>query len=116
MTNTSDGNLPFMMAYHLTRQSLATAVESELCFHFILHNSSFSLSVRRLAVGSGDWLGLLGSLQTILSSTNKYVGHRGINQNADKETDKERCDVHRSALVKRMLGCADVVKRHQTLH
>src|SRR6266446_3862863 len=29
----------------------------ELCFHFILHNSSFSLSVQRPSVGSSDWLG-----------------------------------------------------------
>src|SRR5437660_11740455 len=40
----------------LTRRSSATAGGSELCFHFILHNSSFSLSVRRPAVGSSDWL------------------------------------------------------------
>jgi hypothetical protein len=71
---------------------------------------------RNGAVGFIDWLGLLGSLQTILSSTNKYIGNRGINQDAYKQTDKERSDVHRSPLVKRMLGCADVVKRHQTLH
>src|SRR6266550_8052121 len=41
---------------HLTRRSSATAGGGELCFHFILHNSSFSLSVRRPAVGSSDWL------------------------------------------------------------
>jgi hypothetical protein len=33
------------------------ASESELCFHFILHNSSFNLFIRRLGVGWGAWLG-----------------------------------------------------------
>src|SRR6266576_4150806 len=47
---------------HLTRRSSATAGGGELCFHFILHNSSFSLSVRRPAVGSSDWLGLCGAI------------------------------------------------------
>src|SRR5438034_11794856 len=37
-------------------QSSATTGGSKLCFHFILHNSFFSLSVRRPAVGSSDWL------------------------------------------------------------
>src|SRR2546430_11327600 len=46
----------------LTRRSSATAGGGELCFHFILHNSSFSLSVRRPAVGSSDWLGLCGAI------------------------------------------------------
>src|SRR5438552_9044793 len=41
----------------LTRARSATAGESELRFHFILHNSSFRFSVRRPAVGSSDWLG-----------------------------------------------------------
>src|SRR6266480_7747695 len=40
----------------LTRARSATAGESELCFHFSLHNSSFRFSVRRPAVGSSDWL------------------------------------------------------------
>src|SRR6266576_7133671 len=43
---------------HLTRRSSATAGGGERCFHFILHNSSFSLSVRRPAVGLSDWLGI----------------------------------------------------------
>src|SRR5437667_12262693 len=40
----------------LTRRSSATAGGSELCCPFSLHNSSFSLLVRRPAVGSGDWM------------------------------------------------------------
>ena len=71
---------------------------------------------QRPAVGSSDWLGLLGGLKTILSSTNKCVGNCGINQNAERETDEERSEVHGSNLVKRMLRCADVVQRHETLH
>src|SRR5438094_8868307 len=51
----------------LMRIRSATAGKSELRFHFILHNSSFSLSVRRprrsslaktFGVGSSDWLDL----------------------------------------------------------
>src|SRR6266498_4284374 len=42
---------------HLTRLSSATAGGSELCLHFILHNSSLSLSVGRPAVGWSVWLG-----------------------------------------------------------
>ncbi len=41
----------------LTRNSSATAGGGELCFHFILHKSSFSFSVRRPAVGWSAWLG-----------------------------------------------------------
>jgi hypothetical protein len=41
----------------LTRTSSATAGDSGICFHFILHNLSFSLSVRRLDVGRSAWLG-----------------------------------------------------------
>src|SRR6266550_5413866 len=48
----------YALVQHLTRRSSATAGGGELGFHFILHNSSFSLSVRRPAVGSSDWLGL----------------------------------------------------------
>jgi hypothetical protein len=33
------------------------ASEGELCFHFILHNLSFNLFIRRLGVGCSDWLG-----------------------------------------------------------
>jgi hypothetical protein len=40
-----------------TRTRSATAGERELCFHFILHNSSFSLYSRRPAVGCIVWLG-----------------------------------------------------------
>src|SRR5213592_3730718 len=42
----------------LTRKSSATAGGAELCFHFIVHNSSFSFSERRPAVGCSDLLGL----------------------------------------------------------
>jgi hypothetical protein len=50
----------------LTRKSRATAGESELRVHFILHNSSFSLSVPRPArllannfgVRCSAWLGV----------------------------------------------------------
>ena len=33
---------------HLTSSSSAAPSEGELCFHFILHNSSFNLFIRRL--------------------------------------------------------------------
>jgi hypothetical protein len=46
--------------------SSATADESELCFHFILHNSSFSLSVRRPAVRSIAWLDMAFASQLAL--------------------------------------------------
>jgi hypothetical protein len=38
----------------LTRSSSAAHSEGELCFHFILHNSSFNLFIRRLGVGCSD--------------------------------------------------------------
>jgi hypothetical protein len=44
----------------LTRKSSATAGGSEVCFHSIFHNSSITLSVRRPAVGSCDWLDAWG--------------------------------------------------------
>src|SRR6266550_3245961 len=48
----------YALVQHLTRRSSATAGGGELCFYFIFRNSSFSLSVRRPAVGSSDWLGI----------------------------------------------------------
>lgn len=44
---------------YLTRWNCATAGGGELCFDFILHNFSFSLSVHRPAVRSSDWLGCI---------------------------------------------------------
>src|SRR5437870_13763486 len=60
----------------LTRRSSATAGGSELCFHFILHNSSFSLSVRRPAVSWSNWL---DRLATIPSCANRRSAFTMIN-------------------------------------
>src|SRR5450755_1479939 len=43
------GHYPFWFL-RLTRTRSATAGKGELCFHFILHNSSFSLAALRPAV------------------------------------------------------------------
>src|SRR5207248_10873111 len=50
----------------------------EVCLHFILHNSSFSLSVRRPAVGCIVWLGLIicrkpACLSTIFDVCHHFV-------------------------------------------
>ena len=55
--NNKDGDEKTLHAISLTRTSSATAGESELYFHFNLHNSSFSLSVQRPVVGWSAWLG-----------------------------------------------------------
>ena len=65
----------------LTRSSSATAGGNELCFPFVLHNSFFSLSAFRPAVGCIAWLGALGGAYT--AATNEKI-QRGKQNQSDK--------------------------------
>jgi hypothetical protein len=68
------------------RQSITlTAIEIERlasegahCFHFILHNSSFNLFIRRLGVGYSVWLGVSMPFSLRLRRNTSFQVGRGF--------------------------------------